>query len=209
MRRTLLRMRLPLAVFILAILVLSVASFAVFNSVFAAHVEGDHFKLETRYVDIDFPRNWYAFPWEDKNISGTKYGILLAPTELRASMFILVYDKDATKAYVEQNGILDASSLVVFELERLFNWTLEKSENATLHFLKNGTVDVSGYTLTYSTVMMEKGYVDDQGKNYNWTWTFMSYVSDKILQITYHGVEEDYGKALNSFQVILNSTKVK
>jgi len=209
MRRTLFRMRLPLSLFIILILVSCAASYVVFYSAAAAHLRGDYFRLETKYLDIDFPRNWVAMSWEEKNSSGTKYGILLAPSNLRAAMLITVYDEDATKAYLEQYHVTDPSSVTVFELKRLYNWTLEKSGNATLQFVENGTIPLFGYMAKYSTAIIREGFVDDRGARYNWTWTFMSAMDGKIFQAAYHGVGEDYNLTANSFQSILNATRAK
>jgi len=202
-------MRLPLAVFIIIIPVLWGVGFAIFYSAFTTHAHGDYFRLETNHLDLDFPRNWYAVPWEEKNSSGDRYGVLLAPTDIRASMFMVIYDENAARLYLEQNNVTDAFSATIFELKRLHNWALQKNENATLSFIENETISLFGHTGNCSTLIMEGGFVDDQGKFYNWTWTFMSFIDGKIFQIAYHGVEGDYDLAYRNFQFILNSTKIK
>jgi len=202
-------MRLPLALFIVTILVLAGASYVSFYSAFAAHVRGDYLRLETKYLDIDFPRNWFAMSWDQQNSSGARYGVFLAPPNLRAAMIITIYDENAAKTYLRQNNVSDSSSATIFELKRLYNWTLEKNANATLHFIENGTMPLFGYSADFSTFVLRDGFVDDQGTRYNWTWTFMTSMNTDIFQVAYHGVEEDYNLTLSSFKSLLNSTRLK
>lgn len=210
MRRTLFRMRLPLAIFIILILVSCAASSAILYSAFTAHVHGDYFRLETERLDVVFPRNWYAVPWEEKNSSGQRWGMLLAPGDLRASMFITIFDENAARTYLEQNDLSDgdAFSAAISEARRLHNWTLQQNVNATLRFIENGTISVSGYAASFSRIIIEGGFVD-QGQYYNWTWTLMSFVDREVFQVAYHGVEDDYDRAHESFQFILNSTRIR
>jgi len=202
-------MRLPIAIFIILILVLLGASSVIFYTIFTTHVHGDYFRLETTYLDVDFPKNWVAYPWEEKNSTGDKYGVMLGSPTLRASMFIVVYDEMATKTYLRQNNLTDAFSATVFESKRLYNWTLQENVNATLCFVENGTVLMSGYVGNFSTLIIKGGYVDDDGTPYNWTWTFMSFVGSRVFQVAYHGVGEDYYQSVDSFRFVLNSTRIK
>ena len=208
MRRTLFRMCLPLALFIVVILVLCTASSIIFYSAFAAHVHGDLFRLETDYLNLDFPKSWGAIPWEEKNSSGDRYGVLIAPLDLQAGMYIEICDERAAQTYLEHNNVTDSFSATAIEVERLYNWTLQKNMNATLHFVENGTMRVSDCTVSFSTFVIKGGFVDDRGDAANLTCTFMSFVGREILQISYHGVGEDYDLAYGSFRSILNSTKL-
>jgi len=160
-------------------------------------------------LDVDFPKNWFAVPCEEKNSGGDRYGLLLAPPRLRASMFITIYDENASKTYLMKNNLTDAFTINMFEMERLYNWTLQKSENATLYLIDNGTRIISGYAMHFVTFTIRDGYIDDKGETYNWTWTFMSFVDSRIFQIAYHGIGEDYDSAYENFQFVLNSTRIK
>ena len=208
MRRTLFRIRLPLALFILMIAVLLSASFSIIYSSFVAHSRGNRLRLETDYLDLDYPRGWFLI-WGKEEINGSKYSILINPLYLRASMLIFVYDEEAAKIYLKKNGINDAFSSIMFEAERLYNWTLQKNENATMLFLRNETVNISNRRAN-STTLILYGYVDNEGNYFNnVTWTLITYVDTRVFQFFYFGIENDYNTARDIFQEVLNSTKIK
>ena len=209
MRRILLRPPLPLIIFIILTLTSCLAGFAIFYNTLITHDRGKYFNLETSHLYVEFPKNWFVFRWEEKNITGNKYGLVLAPLNLRVLMLITIYDENATKTYLTQNNVSDAFSVNMFEIEKLYNLTMKRSSNVRLRFIENGTRIVSGYNMTYSTFIIINGYVDEEGDTHDWTWMFMSSVNDKIVQIAYHGIEMDYDLAYEEFQYILNSTKIK
>ena len=201
-------MRLPLAIFLIINLVLLGVCLAIISSTYAAHIRGDNFRLETNYLYVDFPKNWYVAPWENKSITGTISSILLVPPDYRGSMFFMVYDEKASKVYLKENNVTDAASLTIVEVKRLHNWILDKNISAPLHFIENGTRTLFGREAAYSTFMVEGGYINEEGQPQNWTWTFMSIIDGIIYQVAYHGVGEDYELAYENFQLILNQTKI-
>lgn len=209
MRRTLLRMRLPLALFVILIVALCAISISIFWSVFAAHANGDYFRIETDHLDIDFPRNWIVSFGDQENFTGTIHVAGIFPPNIRASMIIRIFDENATRGYREQKGIDDASTANLAELRDVYNWILQRNENATLSFVENGTMRVFNYAASFSTSIIG-GYVDRWGNYYNnCTFTFISSVeSERAIQIVYLGVEKDYEIVRNTFQDLLD-TKIR
>ena len=204
MRQTLLRMRLPLALFVITLLVLCVISAAIFYSVLIAHSHGNYLRFETDYLEVDVPKDWFIIFGDQKNFSGTVHMIAIYPSNVRACMIIRIFDENATKGYLEQNKIGNVSSVIIIELERLYGWVLERNENATFFFVENGTMKILNHTAEYSTIVIE-GYVDNEGRYYNnCTWTFISFIDNKLFQVVYLGIEKDYETAQNVFQEILN-----
>jgi len=193
----------------MAILSLGVISYVIIYSALNTHARGDYFKLETEYVELDFPRNWVAMTWKDLNRSGNRYGLILTPMDLRASIFLMIYDENATKVYLKQNNIYDAFSSITFEVERIYNWSLEKNRDAKLDFVKNGTLNVSNHQANFTMFTIEGGYVDENQQRYNWTWMYISWIDDKLWQIALQGEEADWNKAYDNFNYLLNSTETR
>ena len=173
------------------------------------YARGDYYVLETKYVEVDFPRNWIATTWEDANSSGNRYGVVFSPTDLRVSVFLIVYDENATKMYLEQNNIHDAVSSIAFEVERIYNWTMQKNEDANLIFVKNGTLDVSGHEAEFTMFTIEGGYVDEKQQHYNWTWIYISWMDSKVWQMAFQGEEGDWNQAFDTFSYVLNSARTR
>lgn len=209
MRRTLFRMRLPLALFAVLVLASLGASSAIFYYVFAAHSHGDDLRLETDHLDVIYPKNWLVSFGDEENFSGTIHVVGIFPTDLRASLIIRIFDEDATKGYMKQREIDDAFSANLVELKDVYDWILERNENATLSFVENGTVTVFNHIADFSTSIIG-GYIDNWGNYYNnCTFTFMSFIDDrKITQIVYLGVEKDYEMVCDLFKELLD-TKIK
>jgi len=201
--------RIPIAIFLMAILSLGIISYVIIYSALKTHARGDYFELETEYVELDFPRNWVAMTWKDLNRSGNRYGLILTPMDLRASVFLMMYDENATKVYLKQNSIYDAFSSITFEVERIYNWSLEKNKDARLDFVKNGTLNVSNHQANFTMFTIEGGYIDENQQRYNWTWMYISWIDDKLWQIALQGEEADWNKAYDNFNYLLNSTETR
>jgi len=204
--RTLLKMRLPLTLFILLILALCGASGVVFYSVFAAHAQGDYLKIETDHLEIEFPRNGFVSSGEQENFSGTIHVAAVYPSDIRASMIIRIFDEDAADGYRMQERIDDGSSANLVELGRLYNWVLLRNENATLSFIENGTMKLFEYNADFSIVLIG-GYVDNLGNYYeNCTWKFTSFIgSRKVIQVFYFGIERDYEATDDLFEDMIEA----
>jgi len=208
MRRTIFRIRLPLALFITTILVLCGASYAIFYITFTTHIRGDYFRLENKHIETVFPRNWLAIPSHETNSNGTIHSLWLAAPYVYARMIIKIYDQNAAKAYLKQNNLTDAFSIIIFETEMVRNTIMQKNENASLVFIKNGTLSIFGLAANFTEFVIKRGLLSEDGEYYDWDWTIISLIDNKIIQIIFHGKEADYHQAYHSFQYILNSTKI-
>ncbi len=210
MREKLFGLRLPLAIFILIILILNMASAAIFYSVFTAHVYGEYFNMETSHFSLYFPRNWIAASGRYELDYGTRNIVWIAPIDKLAFITLAIMDKKSTESYMEKNNLTDAYSIMKYEIGRIYDSILKRNKNATLRFIGNGTIKAAGYSLNYISFIIINGYIDNEGKHYNWTWMFMtSIINGELLQIIYHAIGDDYKPTYPIFQSILNRTKVK
>ncbi|MFB0503804.1 MAG: hypothetical protein ACETWE_08225 [Candidatus Bathyarchaeia archaeon] len=209
--RTLLKMRLPLTLFMLLILALCGAGGVIFYSVFAAHAQGDYLRVETDHLEIEFPRNGFVSFGDQENFSGTIHVAAVYPSDIRASMIIRIFDEDAAEGYLMQERIDDGSSANLVELRRLYNWVLQRNENATLSFIENGTMELFDYNADF-TIILIGGYVDNLGNYYsNCTWKFTSFIvtsftgSRKVIQVFYFGIEKDYEATDDLFEDMIEA----
>jgi len=211
MRLRLFRLRLPLAIFIILILASCVIGYAILYSTlmsYTSNLREDYFRLESKYLKIEFPKSWFAMQWEAKNeSSGNSYTVLLAPVNLHAVMFFRVYDVKATQTYMNENGLSDAFSTVIFEVNRLYSWSLQNNNNATLLFNATGTMTVSNFEANYTIITIIDGYKEDDTL-FSLTGIFISWVDGgKLIQIIFYGKQEDLNQTGDVFWVILNSTR--
>ena len=204
--RTLLKMRVPLALFILLILALCGASGAIFCYVFTNHAQGDYLRIETDHLEIDFPKNGFVSYGDQENFSGTIHVAAVYPSDIRASMIIRIFDENAAQGYQREERVDDGSSANLVELRRLYDWVLQKNENATLSYIENGTVRLFEYNADF-TIVVIGGYVDNLGNYYdNCTWKFTSFVSSRrAIQMFYFGIEKDYEITRDLFQEMIDS----
>ena len=204
--RTLLKMRVPLALFILLILALCGASGAIFYYVFTNHAQGDYLRIETDHLEIDFPKNGYVSSGDQENFSGTIHVAAVYPSDIRASMIIRIFDENAAQGYQREERVDDGSSANLVELRRLYDWVLQKNENATLSYIENGTVRLFEYNADF-TIVVIGGYVDNLGNYYdNCTWKFTSFVSSRrVIQMFYFGIEKDYEITHDLFQEMIDT----
>lgn len=204
--RTLLKMRLPLALFVLLILALCVASSAIFYSVLATHAEGDYLRIETDHLEMDFPKNGFVSYGDQENFSGIIHVAAIYPSDIRASMIIRIFDENAAGGYLREERVDDGFSANLVELKRLYGWVLQRNENATLSFIENGTMRLFEYNADFTTILIG-GYVDNLGNYYdNCTWKFTSFISSrKAIQVFYFGIEKDYEITQDLFQEMIDT----
>lgn len=204
--RTLLKMRLPLALFVLLILALCVASSAIFYSVLATHAQGDYLRIETDHLEMDFPKNGFVSYGDQENFSGIIHVAAVYPSDIRASMIIRIFDENAAEGYLMEERIDDGFSANLVELRRLYDWVLQRNENATLSFIENGTMRLFEYNADFTTILIG-GYVDNLGNYYdNCTWKFTSFISSrKAIQVFYFGIDKDYEITYDLFQEMIDT----
>jgi len=202
--------RLPLMIFLSIIIGSLLLGCVEIYITVAAHSKGEYLRLENEFIKVDFPRNWFAYSWNVENVtSGKIYGLVFSPPQLFSAIIFRIHDEQATQYYMKKFNLVDASSIVTFETERMRNWTLAKNENATVILKEKGEVIVSGSQAAYSKIVMENG-IESNGAFYNMSFLIISYLKDqKLVQIIFWGKEEDYEKSLIFFKTVLNSTDIK
>jgi len=200
----------PVIIFIALLIGCVLTSFGVLQYTLSTHVKGDYILLENNCLTLEFPKDWFAFSWIDRNVEAGKiYGVLFASPRLFSAMTFRIYDQAVTQRYMQENNLTDVPSIVLFETLKMYNESLKNNENATLVFLENGTITVSGHTALYSSFLIRDGFKQDE-EWYNLTCTFISYMSDqKLVQIAFWGKEDDWRQTRDIFDAVLNSTKVK
>jgi len=183
--------------------------FSVIYEILATHGRGEYLHLENEFVKIKFPRNWFAYSWDNKNSTGEVYSVYLAPPKLMALIIFRIYDKNATQNFMEKHDLPDALSIVTFETERMYNWVCSKNENASLIVRETGEVVVLGNQANYSKVIIKDG-IKSNGAFHNLSFLMISYIEDqKLIEIAFWGAKEDVEKTSDVFKAILNSTEIK
>jgi hypothetical protein len=196
----------------LLILASCLAGYAIIYSILTSHlVRGEYLRLENKFFELEFPKSWFAVKWESINeTSGNIYSAFFAhpDPDLEAVIIFRVFDEKATRTYMRENGLKDAFSAVIFEVKRFYDWTLQSSANATLHFEKNGTVIVSSCEADYALFSIKNG-LRKEDVFLNATGIFVSWISQqRIIQVMFYGEENDWKQTYDSFTDILNSIKV-
>lgn len=202
--------RLPLLIFIVIILVSCLVGYGIIYSALATYSRGDYFYLENEYVQIEFPRNWLTYAYEQKNETGSIYTIFSGSVDSRVVIILMVFDRNTTEYYMNENNLNDTFSVIIFEARRAYLHMLKRNENATLFFLKNDTMNVSGYKADYTIIKINDGLIIDETV-YDWKGMIVSWMNKehKIFQIVFYGEEGDWKKFQDSFEHFLNSTKLK
>ena len=208
---------LPFVVFLVLTGSLITFGFSIIYLTVAEHARGDYFYLETECLELEFHRGWWVSRWVTENESGVVYHVALYNVSaylngLMIGVSIIVYDENAARDYMERNGLTDTYSALVFEAERWYRYMKIENENATLHFVENGTILVSGFEARYLTMKVEKGYRDRDGNIHNWTTMFISWMRNGMLHyIAFYGVEEGWSqpKTQEIFNHLLETLRYK
>jgi len=214
MRPYLFRLRLPLAIFIILVLASFAAGYALINytiTINTSRIRGDYFYLKTQSLEVDFPKDWYAAKWDDVNQSGAIYITLFSPYNLPVVVFFRIFNEEATATFLSENLLTDAFSVVVFEVNRIYEWCrINNNPDATLSFIENVTVSVSNYEANYSKIIIYKGFKQDVIIG-NISGIFIAQLrQQKLVQIAFYGREEEWNQpsVQEAFKIILNSTKL-
>jgi len=213
-RRLLRMIHPPLVIFIILVLGSCLAGYVIIYSTLALHQSTNregYLRLETECLKTEFPRNWFAMKWAEKNETvGNVYITMLASTRSSVAVLFRILDETAMQAFMSKNNLKDISSITVFEAHRMYEWSRENNNNnATLFLNESGTITISGNKAYYTKIIILDGGKKD-GTLYNLTSMFISYVTQqKLAQITFWGEEEDWNKSQETFEIILNSTKIR
>jgi hypothetical protein len=207
-------MRLPVIIFLVLISSSFIVGIVVVNYGIANHLaDKDHFRLETSYLTVDFPRNWFSVKWEIKNATyGNIFTAIFSPPYSPVVTVFRVLDELATDAYYQENGFnqfTDMETIVIREHNRLYEWSLLNGQNISRAFIENGTITVSNCIGRYSIMTIENGLVEEDF-TYNLTSTFISCKKNsKIFQITFYGEENNWEQNNEIFMDMIETTLVE
>ena len=228
MRARLFGMKLPVAIFVLILTALLGVSCILVEFIGMKYSQGNYFRLETRFVELEFPRSWIATMGERENSSGVMISVVCVSSDQDAGVLFMVYDENMTRIYMEKvrnwaslrgYRVDDTSAAILFEAERLFNYHRNRTEandgNVTLLLLDNGTIKISNYEANYLTIMIiglriERGGV--RSEICNGTWRLISWIYDKKLSfVVLYGIGDYWNQPQiwEIFNHMLNSTRYK
>ncbi|RJS86713.1 hypothetical protein CW704_04900 [Candidatus Bathyarchaeota archaeon] len=203
------RPRLPLMIFLLMILGSLLVGFLVIYEIVATHSRGEYLRLENRFIKIDLPRNWFVYSWKTENSTGDIYNVFLTPPNLLSAIIFKIHDEKATQNFMKEYNLTDALSVATFEIERVYNWTQSKNENASIIFEETGEIELFKKQAGYSKIIVKDG-IETDGKFYDMSFLMMSYIQNqKLVEIAFWGKKEDCEKMSDLFETILNSTEIR
>ncbi|MEM1543524.1 MAG: hypothetical protein QXX24_00030 [Candidatus Bathyarchaeia archaeon] len=178
-RRKIFGLHPPLTIFIILVVAFPLAGYLIIHSTLSRNLseDGEHILFETDFLRLKFPRNWYVRPkWENESL----YIINLFNTELD-SFFGLVHYKSLGFAQSVFQGLDLRNGLLMatFAVNSFYDRIRKEAQNATLQFLENGTLKVSGYDATYIIFRMEN--VTVRGSQYNVIGIVVYFLADQGL----------------------------
>jgi len=154
-RRKIFGLRPPLAIFIILVIALFSAGYLIIHFSLSRNLseDGEYILFETDFLKFEFPRNWRARPkWENNSLCI----INMLNTEAD-SFFGLIYYKSwkFAQSVFSEFDLKDGLSIATFEINKFYSKIRERAQNATLQFLENGTLNVSGYDAAYTIFHIE------------------------------------------------------
>jgi len=212
-------MRLPLAIFVLSVLIfISVGSSVIYSTLVNNLVEdGNWLHIKTDVCELIFPRGWYMSRGSSGEENNTIYIINLFSEDFETMMHLRFYSKEATRDFMKENNLTDISAIPNFEAQLLYNWSLTHSENATLYFVKEKPESVyfignwsreRGYETHYLLINIKKAY-ERNNVYYNTTGLFISMMIDqRLFEIIFYGEEQSWERNQDKFEIILDSMKI-
>lgn len=206
-------LRLPLAIFLISVIMLVGIGYAIIYSTLKDNLseDGESIIVETETFQFRFPRNWYAYPiWENESICT----INLVNAELDSILGMMCYkSQEYTRALLKEHNLNDNLSISLFEINRFYNYLREKgkSENITLYIVENGTITVSGHNAAYAIFFIKNAF-ESRGTYYNFTGIFISLATNGNLfeVVFYTWKDQTWNERCNTFKTrVLNSLVIK
>ncbi len=199
----------PVVIFIVLALGSCLAGYGFVYWILSANLHGDYLLLKNEYLEVEFPRYWFAFTWKPGNeTSGRGYSAFFAPTDRYVVMLLRIYDEVATRRFIEANNLTDAFSVAAYEADRMYNWSLQSNANATFLYSENGTVTVASREAIYTKFAIRDGFKQDEAF-YNLTCIFMSWIDkQQLFEIAFWGKEDDWTQTHSVFETMLGSIKI-
>ncbi|MEM2587100.1 MAG: hypothetical protein QXV23_02260 [Candidatus Bathyarchaeia archaeon] len=176
-KRKIFGLRLPIAIFIILILTFFLTGYLLIYFTLLRNLseDGECISFETDFFRFKFPRNWYAQPkWENDSLC-----IINVLTTEYDSFLGLIYYKSWEYAQSIFSGLdlRDGLLITTFEVNRFYGELHKRSQNATLQFLRNGSLEISGYSATYTIFRIEN--VAAENLQYNFTGIIIYFLTDR------------------------------
>ncbi|MCX8170676.1 MAG: hypothetical protein N3E47_01710 [Candidatus Bathyarchaeota archaeon] len=214
MRSKILGMRLPLAIFILAVLAFVIAGSILFHLTLMSNlVDANWLSLRAEFLKLNFPKSWHA----EKGYNGTVYVINLFSDDYKTILHFEFYSEAATRSFMESNNLTQVSSIPEFDAEKIYNWTLRQNNNATCHIIEVNSdlsnfieswANARGYEVHRIFIKIENAYKVNNVP-YNTTGLFLSSIVDrKLIKIIFYGEENSWSENQEDFKKILDSTEI-
>ncbi len=205
--------RVPIVIFLFAIILSQVLGLAIIYSTVEAHRKGEYLHLENEVLEVNFPLNWFIFFWEEKNetTSGKTFRMVMFGSNVFSVIAIQILDEKATRQFIIENNLSDISLASSLEAQRFYQMIRKENENASITSEENGTlnVGVSKDPASYTNILIENGYKIG-GSFLNVSYTVISYVKgDNLVEIIFWGKKEDCEKTSKIFEEILSTAVVK
>jgi len=201
--------RLPLTIFLVAFFGSLILGFSIIYNIVATHSVGENLRLDNEFIKIDFPKNWIAYSWSERNASGNVYSVFLYSKNLSSIILFRIYDENATQHFMEKNNLKDALAVVNFETRRMYNEIRKKNENSSLIFEEAGGIKIWEVQANYSKIII-KNAVKSEGTFHDMFCLVISYIKNhRLVEIFFWREREDYEKLSVLFEKILNSTRIK
>jgi hypothetical protein len=192
-KRKIFGLRPPLAIFIISMLILSLSGYLIIHLTLMKNLseDGKFITVKTETFRFNFPRNWYAYPLYENE---TLCLIYLVNAE-SDSVAIILYYKSWKQIFslIKGNNLTDNLSIAISEVNRFFIILRERSQNATLHFIENGTILISGYNASYTIFNIQRAFTTNEG-TYNITGVFISLLmaNNGLFKIVFYTWKDEF-----------------
>lgn len=216
LRSKLLGMRLPLAIFILAVLASVISGSIIINlTLMSNSIDEDWLCLRTELFKMNFPKSWcMERGYVDKN--GTVYMINLFSDDFKTVLHFEFYSEAATRSFMENHNLTQVSSIPEIDAKEVYGWVSQQNINATydvvnmdpdlFNFIENWA-NTRGYEVHYLLVSIRKAYLVNNVPQ-NTTGLFLSSMVDgKLIKIILYGEEISWSENQEKFKKILDSTE--
>jgi hypothetical protein len=217
MRAKIFGLRLPLAMFILLILSFVIVGSSIIYWTLVCNLvdDGNWLHIKTDACELKFPKKWYMEKGSVEN--GTAYIVNIFSEDFKTVVHLKFYSRVGTQEFMRKNNLSDASLVPSFNAQRLYNWSLGISENATLHFIEGESNITSfieewgekrGCDIHYLFISIRDAY-KKQDTFYNTTGLLISLIIDqRLIEIIFYGEEHSWEENQEYFKLILNSIEV-
>lgn len=160
-------------------------------------VRGEFVELSVERVRLEVPRNWQAYGGEERMGDGVRYVFHFMSQNV--AIGIIVYDLPATIEYLNRSEAENASQVLDFEINRIMKWYKESDENATINFIENGTLEVSGMNAPYRLFRIEKLRIGTL------KILFIAFKDKGLVELVYIGLEKEWNENYDLFKHTLKS----